>query len=215
MINSYVYSFCVAETPFVQHAGHAAFAAKPSRRLAISCAALPATAAAFDVAIFTLAAVAGEFAYSHSALGAPSTPNALGGGLLTGALFASFAQLAGLYRLPAILAPGDNLARLTLAVAVGELAQICVLFLLKSGADHSRGAAIGAAALALALIPLARLTLGRLCRYAIHHGAIRGRRVVTLGDFSNSNGSMTAFFRCSTWKRWRASASPAPLRSAA
>jgi putative colanic acid biosynthesis UDP-glucose lipid carrier transferase len=166
----------------VQHASHAAFAAPASRRLAISCRALPAAVVAFDLAIFTLAALAGEFAYSHVALGAPSNPNALGGGLLTGALFASVAQLAGLYRLPTILAPGASVARLALAVAVAELAEICVLFLLKSGADHSRGATIAAAGLALALIPLGRLILARLCRYAIRRGAIRGRRVVTLGD---------------------------------
>jgi len=166
----------------VQLASHVSFAAPASRRLVISCRALPAVAAVFDLAIFALAAVAGEFAYRHGAFGEPSTLSGLGGGLLTGALYVSLAQLAGLYRLPALLAPGASLARLVMTVAVAQLAAICVLFLLKSGADHSRGATIAAAALALALIPIGRLGLARLSRYAIRHGALQGCRVVTLGD---------------------------------
>jgi undecaprenyl-phosphate galactose phosphotransferase/putative colanic acid biosynthesis UDP-glucose lipid carrier transferase len=173
---------CAPKDPFVQLASHAQIAAPALRRLVISARAIPAVAAALDLTIFALAAMAGEFAYRYGALGDPPSSSGLGGGLLVGALFASFAQLAGLYRLPALLAPDARLARLTASVAVAQLAGVCVLFLLKSGADHSRGATLAAAALALALVPLGRLTLARVCRYGIRRGAIRGRRVVTLGD---------------------------------
>ena len=106
----------------------------------------------------------------------------LDGGLVAGALFVLLAQLAGLYRLPTLLAPGASLPRLTLMVALAQLAVVSALFLLKSGADHSRGATIAFAALALALTPLGRFALARTARLAIRPGVIQGCRIVTLGD---------------------------------
>jgi undecaprenyl-phosphate galactose phosphotransferase/putative colanic acid biosynthesis UDP-glucose lipid carrier transferase len=159
-----------------------ASAAPATRRWAAPCSALPAAAAAFDIAILTFAAPAGEFVYRRFALGEAAGSGDLAGGLLAGALFVLLAQLAGLYRLPTLLAPGASLPRLTLTVALAQLAVVSVLFLLKSGADHSRGATIAFAALALALTPLGRLALARAARLAIRRGAIQGCRVVTLGD---------------------------------
>ena len=146
-------------------------AAPATRRWAAPCSALPAAAAAFDVAILAFAALAGEFVYRRFALGESPGLDGLDGGLLAGALFVLLAQLAGLYRLPTLLAPGASLARLTLTVALAQLAVVSVLFLLKSGADHSRGATIAFAVLALALTPLERVALARVARSAIRRGA--------------------------------------------
>ena len=157
-------------------------AAPATRRWAAPCSALPAAAAAFDFAVLAFAALAGEFAYRRLALGESPSLDGLDGGLLAGALFVLLAQLAGLYRLPTLLVPGVGLPRLTLTVALAQLAVVSVLFLLKSGADHSRGATIAFAGLALALTPLGRFALARAARSAIRHGAIQGCRVVTLGD---------------------------------
>jgi undecaprenyl-phosphate galactose phosphotransferase/putative colanic acid biosynthesis UDP-glucose lipid carrier transferase len=156
--------------------------APATRRWAAPCSALPAAAAAFDVAVLAFAALAGEFVYRRFALGESPGLEGLDGGLLAGALFVLLAQLAGLYRLPTLLAPGASLPRLTLTVALAQLAVVSVLFLLKSGADHSRGATIAFAALALALTPLERVALARVARSAIRRGAIQGCRVVTVGD---------------------------------
>ena len=122
-------------------------AAPATRRWAAPCGALPAAAAAFDVAVLAFAALAGEFVYRRLALGESPDFGGLDGGLLAGALFVLLAQLAGLYRLPTLLAPGASLPRLALTVALAQLAVVSVLFLLKSGADHSRGATIAFAVL--------------------------------------------------------------------
>jgi undecaprenyl-phosphate galactose phosphotransferase/putative colanic acid biosynthesis UDP-glucose lipid carrier transferase len=143
---------------------------------------LPPAAAAFDFAIFWLAAVVGEFVYRWLALGDLPGFAAVDGGLVGGALFVLLAQLAGLYRLPALLAPLASLPRLTLMVALAQLAVVGALFLLKSGADHSRGATVAFAILALALAPAGRLALARTARTAIRHGVIQAGRIVTLGD---------------------------------
>ena len=159
-----------------------ASAAPATRRWAAPCGALPAAAAAFDVAVLAFAALAGESVYRRLALGESPDFGGLAGGLLAGALFVLLAQLAGLYRLPTLLAPGASLPRLALTVALAQLAVVSVLFLLKSGADHSRGATIAFAVLALTLTPLGRVALARAARAAIRRGAIQGSRVVTLGD---------------------------------
>ena len=113
---------------------------------------------------FLLAALAGEFSIGVSR-SANRGFGGLDGGLLAGALFVLLAQLAGLYRLPTLLAPGASLPRLALTVALAQLAVVSVLFLLKSGADHSRGATIAFAVLALTLTPLGRVALARTARW--------------------------------------------------
>jgi hypothetical protein len=156
--------------------------APAARRWAAPCSALPPAAAAFDFAVLTFAALAGEIVYRRLALGESSDFGGLNDGLLAGTLFVLLAQLAGLYRLPTLLAPSASLPRLTLTVALAQLAVVGVLFLLKSGADHSRGATIALAGMALALTPLSRAAVARLARTAIRRGSIQGSRVVTLGD---------------------------------
>ena len=73
--------------------------APAARRWAAPCSALPAAAAAFDFAVLTFAALAGEIVYRRLALGESPDFGGLNDGLLAGALFVLLAQLAGLYHL--------------------------------------------------------------------------------------------------------------------
>jgi undecaprenyl-phosphate galactose phosphotransferase/putative colanic acid biosynthesis UDP-glucose lipid carrier transferase len=67
-------------------------------------------------------------------------------------------------------------------LAVSQFAVMCILFLLKVGAQHSRGGMVVFAAVAAGLTPLGRLVVAAASRYGARHGAIKGRRVVALGD---------------------------------
>ena len=62
------------------------------------------------------------------------------------------------------------------------LGVICILFLLKVGANFSRASMIVMALLEFCLAPAGRLVLGAAARSGIRRGAIKGRRVVTVGD---------------------------------
>ena len=67
-------------------------------------------------------------------------------------------------------------------MAVSQLAVICILFLLKVGAEYSRGAMIVFTAFAAGLTPLGRLVVAAGSRYGVRRGLFAGRRVVALGD---------------------------------
>ena len=165
-------------------ARQASYAVRPAPRdFSLSCQALPPIAAALDVGLLLFASVAGEICYHYyAAINFASLEGAVGIGLMSAALFVLSARFEGLYRLPTLLAPVPHLARIALALAVSQLAVICFLFLLKAGADYSRGTMIVFSALAIGITPLGRLLLGAASRYGIRRGAIKGRPVVTLGD---------------------------------
>ena len=168
----------------VHIARHSSYEARAARReFGLSCQALPPIAAALDVGLVLLASVAGRIGYEYSTTNEfPSLDGAPGVGLIVGAFFVLLARMAGLYELQALLAPIRNVARVAAVSAISLLAAICILFLLKVGADYSRGAMVVFAAVALALAPIGRLLLGAASRSGIRRGAIKGRRVVTLGD---------------------------------
>ncbi|MGD0642116.1 MAG: exopolysaccharide biosynthesis polyprenyl glycosylphosphotransferase [Roseiarcus sp.] len=153
------------------------------RDLSLPCQALSPIAAALDGGLLVLASVAGEIGYQLYANNQfSSLDGAVGIGVISAGLFVLAAHVEKLYRLQALLAPIPNLARITAVLAISLLAVICILFLLKIGAEHSRGAMIAFAALAVCLAPMGRLIVGAAARFGIRHGAVKGRRVVTLGD---------------------------------
>ncbi len=165
-------------------ARQSSYGVRPAPRdFSLSCQALPPIAAALDIGLLLSASVAGEIGYQYyaqKALG--SLDGALGIGLISAAVFVLSAHVEGLYRLQALLAPVANLARVTVMLAVSQLAVVCILFLLKIGAEYSRGAMIVFAAFAFCLAPVGRLGFGTAARSCIRRGAVKGRRVVTLGD---------------------------------
>ncbi|MGD1036866.1 MAG: exopolysaccharide biosynthesis polyprenyl glycosylphosphotransferase [Roseiarcus sp.] len=149
----------------------------------MSCQALPPIAAALDAGLLLFASVAGQIGYQYYAgNGFASLDGAVGIGLMAAVFFVLLARLDGLYRLKVLLAPDARLGRVAGMLALSLLAVICILFLLKVGADYSRGAMIVFSALALGLVPGGRLIVGAASRTGIRRGAVKGRRVVTLGD---------------------------------
>jgi undecaprenyl-phosphate galactose phosphotransferase/putative colanic acid biosynthesis UDP-glucose lipid carrier transferase len=149
----------------------------------LSYQALPTIAVAFDLALIVLASVLGQRAYQfYAAYSFSPLDQLMGIGLIAGPLFVLLARLAGLYRLPILLAPLNYQARIVATLAVSQLAVICILFLLKVGSEYSRGAMIGFTAFAVGLTPLGRVIIGVLSRHGMRRGVFASRRVVALGD---------------------------------
>ena len=149
----------------------------------LSYQALPTIAAACDVALVVAASVLGHRCYELlTANSLVSLDESIGVGLVSATLFVLLARLGGLYRLPALLAPLPYQARVVATLAVSQLAVICILFLLKVGAEHSRGAMIVFTAFASGMTPLGRLVVAAASRAGVRRGRVVGRRVVALGD---------------------------------
>jgi undecaprenyl-phosphate galactose phosphotransferase/putative colanic acid biosynthesis UDP-glucose lipid carrier transferase len=130
-----------------------------------------------------LASVLGQRAYElFAAYSFGPLDQLIGIGLISGPLFVLLARLAGLYRLPTLLAPLHYLARIVATLAMSQLGVTCILFLLKDGADYSRGALVVFTAFAAGLTPFGRLIVAAASRYGARRGVFAGRRVVALGD---------------------------------
>ena len=66
--------------------------------------------------------------------------------------------------------------------ALSVLVLTCLLFLLKIGADYSRGGVLVFAVFGLGALLVGRRALGGVLKLAIERGLMRGRPVVTVGD---------------------------------
>jgi undecaprenyl-phosphate galactose phosphotransferase/putative colanic acid biosynthesis UDP-glucose lipid carrier transferase len=113
---------------------------------------------------------------------ASSLEASLGVGMMTGAMFVLLARLQGLYKLRAILEPATHNPSVIRACAVSLLFPLCILFLLKLGADYSRGAMLIYSVTATLALPLGRLAAGAAARWAIRRGFLMGRPAVLIGD---------------------------------
>ncbi len=103
-------------------------------------------------------------------------------GVLTAIFFLLLSRSQGLYRLDAILEPTHRNTKVLVALGMSLLAVTSVLFLLKSGADFSRGSVLIFAALAAVSLPLGRALSANFARLGVARGIVRGRPVVTIGD---------------------------------
>ena len=106
----------------------------------------------------------------------------VGLGLVSGLAFLVCARRWGLYRLPCLLAPQRSLAPLAAAAAIGALAVVSLLFLLKSGSEYSRGSVVIFAFLSPLIVLAERTLLANVLARAIDADIIRGKRVVMIGD---------------------------------
>jgi len=106
----------------------------------------------------------------------------VGLGLVSGLAFLVCSRGWGLYRLPCLLAPHRQLPRLAAAAAVGSLAVVSLLFLLKTGAGYSRGSVVIFALLSPLFVIAERTLLASALARAIEADVIRGKRVVLIGD---------------------------------
>ena len=106
----------------------------------------------------------------------------VGLGLVSGLVFLVCSRGWGLYRLPSLLAPQRLLPRLAAATALGALAVISLLFLLKTGAEYSRGSVLIFALLSPLFVVAERTVLAKALARAIDADIIRGKRVVLIGE---------------------------------
>jgi Undecaprenyl-phosphate glucose phosphotransferase len=175
---------CELEKRFVTIARQPSYLGRPAAwGLRLSCGALPPAVAALDVGILFIAGALGGMSYRFYATNGAGAPDGAAAIELVGAaLFVLSAELEGLYRLPHVLAPVSSLARVLVILAVSQLGVVCILFLLKIGADYSRGAMIVSTVTAFCLLPAGRLLIGAAARSGIRRGVVKGRRVVALGD---------------------------------
>jgi undecaprenyl-phosphate galactose phosphotransferase/putative colanic acid biosynthesis UDP-glucose lipid carrier transferase len=88
----------------------------------------------------------------------------------------------GLYRLPGLLAPQRVLPRLAATAVIGALAVVWLLFLLKTGAEYSRGSVVIFALLSPVFLVAERTLLANALARAIDADIIRGKRVVLIGE---------------------------------
>ena len=178
-------AFCfICAGSFVYIAHQSTFASRDrSGPVVLSYGVLAPIAAAIDVGLFLFASVAATASYQYSLGGGlMSLDGAVGVGLMAAAFFVPLAYAQGLYRFQALAAPGPYLSRVALTAGASVLGLICILFLLKVGANSSRTATIMMAALEFGAAPASRLGLGAAAQRGIRRGVIKGRRVVMLGD---------------------------------
>src|SRR5579863_7171270 len=145
--------------------------------------ALSTFVAALDVSLLVLASIQGSELYRFYVTGgAAPQDNATGVGVLTAFFFLLLSRSRGLYRLDVVLRPTGRSAAVLFALGLSLLAVTCVLFLLKTSSDYSRGAVVAFAALSAILLPMGRAAAASVARFGIDRGVVRGRPVVTIGD---------------------------------
>jgi putative colanic acid biosynthesis UDP-glucose lipid carrier transferase len=145
--------------------------------------ALSTFVAALDVSLLVLASTQGSVLYRLYATGdAAPQDNATGVTVLTAFFFLLLSRSRGLYRLDVVLRPSGRSGELLFSLGLSLLAVTCVLFLLKTSSDYSRGAVVVFATMSAILLPMGRAAAASAARFGIARGLVRGRPVVTIGD---------------------------------
>jgi undecaprenyl-phosphate galactose phosphotransferase/putative colanic acid biosynthesis UDP-glucose lipid carrier transferase len=139
-------------------------------------------AAATDVLAISLASIGGAISYEFLFRQLVPLEAALQVGALAAAFFVLLCRSRRLYQLQAVLAPSQYFRLLFFLLAAALLGATTSLFLLKVGANYSRGAVIGFAAHAFILVPAGRFLAGWAAELSIERGIVGGRRVVTIGE---------------------------------
>jgi len=151
----------------------------------LSYQALLVVAGGLDACLLILASVLGSSIYQHWLTGKwMVVDGAVGVGVVASIIFVLLSRSQGLYQLQAVLAPAHQLRNVGVILAVTLLALINILFLLKVGAEYSRGSMVTFAALAFALIPSGRLLFAKISTLGVQRGLIGGRRVLVIGEAS-------------------------------
>ncbi len=103
-------------------------------------------------------------------------------GCYSGLIFVLLCRLLGLYRPNALLSVSTQLRGVVASWAGALFFVTSLLFLLKTGADYSRGATLAFGFLGLAFILASRAIIGRHLRDALASGTLAGQRVIIVGD---------------------------------
>ena len=142
-----------------------------------------AFAALTDFALILVASIASGVGYHLLVLdieGAITSFVAIG--CYSGLIFVLLCRLLGLYQPNALLSAGVQLRGIAAAWGGALLFVTSLLFLLKTGANYSRGATIAFGFVGLGFILVSRATIGRQLRAALANGTLAGHRVVIVGD---------------------------------
>ena len=154
-----------------------------TNRVSISYQAVGALVSAAEVLSIILNSIVGEAIYSSVAhrYGAP-IEGTLGVGVLASLLYVSFGLAMGLYRLPALVKAGRNMARVLVACGLVVISLTSVLFLLKLGEDYSRGTWLAFAPCMAIGCCAVRAGSSAMIRSMLARQAIVGRRAFLIGE---------------------------------
>ena len=151
----------------------------------LSYQSLQLIAASFDMCLLLLASVLGFAIYQYYLTGGWVSPSdGLSFGVLAGVLFIALSRSRDLYEIQALLRPERNFRNILAILAITLLALANIMFLLKVGAEYSRGSIIVFGAIAFAFITLGRILFAHLSALGIQSCVIAGRRAVTGGEAS-------------------------------
>ncbi len=103
-------------------------------------------------------------------------------GCYSGLTFVLLSKLFGLYQPNALLSAGVQIRGIVAAWGGAVLLMTSLLFLLKSGANYSRGATISFGFLGVVLIVAFRYVTALNLRRALANGTLGGQRVIVIGD---------------------------------
>ena len=103
-------------------------------------------------------------------------------GCYSGLLFVPWANALGLYRPKAVLSASAQIRGVVIAWGAVLLFVTSILFLLKTGANYSRGATICFGFASLGILLVSRAFTGANLRRALATGALPGQRAIVIGD---------------------------------
>ena len=103
-------------------------------------------------------------------------------GCYSGLLFVLWANALGLYRPKAVLSASAQIRGVVIAWGAVLLFVTSILFLLKTGANYSRGATICFGFASLGILLVSRAFTGANLRRALATGALPGQRAIVIGD---------------------------------
>lgn len=129
------------------------------------------------------AAIIGDAIYQHLLLYRTSAADlAAGSGLIAACIYVLLARSFGLYRLPALMMPGQNTGKLVAAWALSLLVLTAILFLLKVGSNQSRGSFLTFAFFELLILFIVRFCAAIAIRSLLARDMIAGRAAIVIGE---------------------------------
>jgi putative colanic acid biosynthesis UDP-glucose lipid carrier transferase len=139
--------------------------------------------ALIDAALIIFASILSDTVYTYLEYGrAPDLETSSGIGVVACAVYWLVARSGGFYSLTSLLAPPPRWSPILLGWAIVLLVLLLVLFLLKAGADFSRGSMMAFAAVGLVMLLGFRVTANSYLRGMMAEGWIAGRRAVIIGE---------------------------------
>jgi Undecaprenyl-phosphate glucose phosphotransferase len=146
-------------------------------------AAIQYASALADAVLVVLASLVGNWGYQIFANGTAGNVAAfVGAGLIAALLYGLTAQSFGFYRIATIFAARRDYGQILVQWSLVCLMLTLLAFLMKVGADFSRGSIVCFAVLALGLILVSRRLTKRLIVSALSDGRVSGRRALVIGS---------------------------------